>query len=624
MDTLRIRGARTHNLKNIDVDLPRNKLIVITGLSGSGKSSLAFDTLYAEGQRRYVESLSAYARQFLALMEKPDVDLIEGLSPAISIEQKSTSHNPRSTVGTVTEIYDYLRLLFARVGEPRCPNHNVTLAAQTVSQMVDHVLQLPEGAKLMLLAPLVDDRKGEHAHVLDTLRAQGYVRARIDGKVVSLDDVPELKKNFKHTIEAVVDRLAVKPDQGQRLAESFETAIHLGEGLVRVVVLNEDNSTKDEIVFSARYACPHCGYSISELEPRLFSFNNPAGACPTCDGLGVRQFFDPARILTDASLPLPAGAIRGWDRRNAFYYQMLESLARHYDFSLDTPFEDLPKKIRDVILHGSGTELITFSYLGENGARTRRKHPFEGVIPNLERRYRETESSNMQEELAKYLSSQPCTDCQGSRLKIEARNVFVAGRALHEVTQLPVGVALGFLRAWPCPATGAKLPRKFSRKSGPGWGFWSTSASIISASRVPPRPFPAASRSASAWRPRSAPDWSGSCTCWTSPPSACISATTPGCWRPCATCATSATPSSWSSTTRRPSARRTSCSISAPGPASTAARWSPRARRPRSRPIPNLSPGRTCAAIGVSRFQLRVRRTTRESSSSFAAPTATI
>ena len=471
MDTLRIRGARTHNLKNIDVDLPRNKLIVITGLSGSGKSSLAFDTLYAEGQRRYVESLSAYARQFLALMEKPDVDLIEGLSPAISIEQKSTSHNPRSTVGTVTEIYDYLRLLFARVGEPRCPNHDVTLAAQTVSQMVDHVLQLPEGAKLMLLAPLVDDRKGEHAHVLDTLRAQGYVRARIDGKVVSLDEAPELKKNFKHTIEAVVDRLAVKPDQGQRLAESFETAIHLGEGLVRVVVLNEDNSAKDEIVFSARYACPHCGYSISELEPRLFSFNNPAGACPTCDGLGVRQFFDPARILTDASLPLPAGAIRGWDRRNAFYYQMLESLARHYDFSLDTPFEDLPKKIRDVILHGSGTELVTFSYLGENGARTRRKHPFEGVIPNLERRYRETESSNMQEELAKYLSSQPCTDCQGSRLKIEARNVFVANRALHEITQLPVGVALGFFEGLTLPGHRGEIAAKILKEVRARLGF---------------------------------------------------------------------------------------------------------------------------------------------------------
>ena len=404
-------------------------------------------------------------------MEKPDVDLIEGLSPAISIEQKSTSHNPRSTVGTVTEIYDYLRLLFARVGEPRCPNHGVTLAAQTVSQMVDHVLQLPEGAKLMLLAPLVDDRKGEHAHVLDTLRAQGYVRARIDGKVVSLDEAPELKKNFKHTIEAVVDRLAVKPDQGQRLAESFETAIHLGEGLVRVVVLNEDNSAKDEIVFSARYACPHCGYSISELEPRLFSFNNPAGACPTCDGLGVRQFFDPARILTDASLPLPAGAIRGWDRRNAFYYQMLESLARHYDFSLDTPFEDLPKKIRDVILHGSGTELVTFSYLGENGARTRRKHPFEGVIPNLERRYRETESSNMQEELAKYLSSQPCTDCQGSRLKIEARNVFVANRALHEITQLPVGVALGFFEGLTLPGHRGEIAAKILKEVRARLGF---------------------------------------------------------------------------------------------------------------------------------------------------------
>ncbi len=471
MDTLRIRGARTHNLKNIDVDLPRNKLIVITGLSGSGKSSLAFDTLYAEGQRRYVESLSAYARQFLALMEKPDVDLIEGLSPAISIEQKSTSHNPRSTVGTVTEIYDYLRLLFARVGEPRCPNHNATLAAQTVSQMVDHVLQLPEGAKLMLLAPLIEDRKGEHAHILDALRAQGYVRARIDGKVVSLDEVPELKKNFKHTIEAVVDRLTVKPDQGQRLAESFETAIHLGEGLVRVAVLADDGAVKEEIVFSARYACPHCGYSISELEPRLFSFNNPAGACPTCDGLGVRQFFDPARILTDPSLPLPAGAIRGWDRRNAFYFQMLESLARHYGFSLDTPFEDLPKKIRDVILHGSGAELITFSYLGERGERTRRKHPFEGVIPNLERRYRETESSNMQEELAKYLSTQPCADCNGSRLKIEARNVFIEGRALHEITQMPVGVALAFFEALTLPGRRGEIAGKILKEVWTRLGF---------------------------------------------------------------------------------------------------------------------------------------------------------
>ncbi len=471
MEILRIRGARTHNLKNIDVDLPRNRLIVITGLSGSGKSSLAFDTLYAEGQRRYVESLSAYARQFLSLMEKPDVDLIEGLSPAISIEQKSTSHNPRSTVGTVTEIYDYLRLLFARVGEPRCPTHGVTLAAQTVSQMVDHVLGLPQDTKLMLLAPLIEDRKGEHAHILDALRAQGYVRARIDGKVTSLDDVPELKKNFKHTIEAVVDRLVVKPDQAQRLAESFETAIHLSEGLVRVVVLTDDGVTKEEIVFSARYACPHCGYSLSELEPRLFSFNNPAGACPTCDGLGVREFFDPSRVVAEPSLPLPAGAIRGWDRRNAFYFHMLESLARHYDFDLDTPFEDLPKKIRDVILHGSGSELITFNYLGEGGERTKRKHPFEGVIPNLERRYRETESGNLRDELAKFLSTQPCTDCNGSRLRIEARNVFVDGRALHEVTQFPVGTALGFFEGLTLPGRKGEIAEKILKEVRARLGF---------------------------------------------------------------------------------------------------------------------------------------------------------
>ncbi|OGI39987.1 MAG: excinuclease ABC subunit A, partial [Candidatus Muproteobacteria bacterium RBG_16_64_10] len=471
MDTLRIRGARTHNLKNIDVDLPRDRLIVITGLSGSGKSSLAFDTLYAEGQRRYVESLSAYARQFLSLMEKPDVDLIEGLSPAISIEQKSTSHNPRSTVGTVTEIYDYLRLLFARVGEPRCPTHGVTLAAQTVSQMVDHVLTLPPDTKLMLLAPLIADRKGEHAHILEALRAQGYVRARIDGIVVGLDDVPELKKNFKHTIEAVVDRLAVKPDQAQRLAESFETAIHLGEGLVRVAVLADDGSVKDEIVFSARYACPHCGYSLSELEPRLFSFNNPAGACPSCDGLGVRQFFDAARIVADASLPLPAGAIRGWDRRNAFYFQMLESLARHYKFDLDTPFEELPEKVRQVILHGSGTELVSFSYFGEHGERTKRKHPFEGVIPNLERRYRETDSSNMREDLARYLSSQPCTDCRGSRLKPEARHVFIADLALHEVTQMPVGTALAFFNTLALSGRRGEIAEKILKEVRARLGF---------------------------------------------------------------------------------------------------------------------------------------------------------
>jgi excinuclease ABC subunit A len=514
MDSIRIRGARTHNLKNIDVDLPRDKLIVITGLSGSGKSSLAFDTLYAEGQRRYVESLSAYARQFLALMEKPDVDLIEGLSPAISIEQKSTSHNPRSTVGTVTEIYDYLRLLFARVGEPRCPEHDVTLAAQTVSQMVDHVMQLAEGTKLMLLAPLIEARKGEHLHILERLRAQGYVRARIDGIVVGLDEAPELKKNFKHTIEAVVDRVVVRPGQEQRLAESFETAITLGEGMVRVVALSdnpravsddgrdaggtppgmeaveprreqrprathgavagtkaENSATGPEIVFSARYACPHCGYSLSELEPRLFSFNNPAGACPTCDGLGVRQFFDPARVVSDPTLALPAGAIRGWDRRNAFYFHMLESLARHYKFNLESPFEELPQKVRDVILHGSGEELIGFSYLGEGGLRTKRKHPFEGVLPNLERRYRETESQTLRDELAKYLSSQPCSDCHGSRLKIEARHVFIEGQALHQITRLPIGLALAFFHNLKLPGKRGEIAGKIVKEVENRLGF---------------------------------------------------------------------------------------------------------------------------------------------------------
>jgi len=446
MEFIRIRGARTHNLKNIDVDLPRDKLIVITGLSGSGKSSLAFDTLYAEGQRRYVESLSAYARQFLALMEKPDVDLIEGLSPAISIEQKSTSHNPRSTVGTVTEIYDYLRLLYARVGEPRCPEHGVTLASQTVSQMVDHVMALPEDTKLMLLAPLVEARKGEHTHILERLRAQGYIRARIDGTVVPLDEAPQLKKNFKHTIEAVVDRVVVRKGQEQRLAESFETAAGLGEGLVRVVVMVDVDKNAQEIMFSARYACPHCGYSLTELEPRLFSFNNPAGACPTCDGLGVRQFFDPARVVSDATLSLPAGAIRGWDRRNAFYYQMLESLAKHYKFNLETPFEKIPRKTRDVILFGSGDELITFTYYSEHGLRSKRKHPFEGVIHNMERRYRETESNTIRDELAKYLSHQPCESCAGTRLRIEARHVFIEDRPLPDITRLPVITALEFFR----------------------------------------------------------------------------------------------------------------------------------------------------------------------------------
>lgn len=443
METIRIRGARTHNLQNINVDLPRDKLIVITGLSGSGKSSLAFDTLYAEGQRRYVESLSAYARQFLSLMEKPDVDLIEGLSPAISIEQKSTSHNPRSTVGTVTEIYDYLRLLYARVGEPRCPDHDITLEAQTVSQMVDHVMELPDTTKLMVLAPLVQDRKGEHTHIIDNLMVQGYVRARIDGQVISLDEAPKLKKNFKHTIEAVIDRVVVKEGQEQRLAESIENALELGDGIVLVVTLNEGGDTDKEILFSSRYACPHCGYSLSELEPRLFSFNNPAGACPECDGLGVRQFFDIDRIVHEPDLALPQGAIRGWDRRNAFYFSMLESLARHFKFDIDKPFSKLPKKIRDIILNGSGDETVQFVYKGDRGTY-KRKHPFEGVIPNMERRYRDTESNTVREDLTKYMSTQCCETCGGSRLRTEARHVFIDKKPLHEITRLPVGTAEEF------------------------------------------------------------------------------------------------------------------------------------------------------------------------------------
>ncbi len=441
MDTIVIRGARTHNLKNIDLDLPRDKLIVITGLSGSGKSSLAFDTLYAEGQRRYVESLSAYARQFLSMMEKPDVDHIEGLSPAISIEQKSTSHNPRSTVGTITEIYDYLRLLFARVGTPRCPDHDQPLAAQTVSQMVDQVLALPEGSKLMLLAPVMRERKGEHLALIEELRAQGFVRARINGRIHDLDEAPALEKNKKHSIEVVVDRFKVRSDLQLRLAESFETALNLADGVALIAPM--DDEPGDELTFSARFACPICGHSISELEPRLFSFNNPAGACGTCDGLGVKQFFD-SRRLVNGELTLAEGAIRGWDRRNVYYFQMLSSLATHYGIDLDTPFGELQDRHRKLVLNGTGTEKVSFRYMNDRGDVVRREHPFEGILPNLERRYRETESQSVREELAKYLSTQPCPDCSGTRLRREARHVFIDGRNLPGVTTMPVGAAAAY------------------------------------------------------------------------------------------------------------------------------------------------------------------------------------
>ena len=441
MDKILIRGARTHNLKNIDLTLPRDKLIVITGLSGSGKSSLAFDTLYAEGQRRYVESLSAYARQFLSMMEKPDVDTIEGLSPAISIEQKSTSHNPRSTVGTITEIYDYLRLLYARVGTPRCPDHDVPLEAQTVSQMVDQVLALPEGRKLMLLAPVIRELKGEHLSVFDELRAQGFVRARINGKLYELDEVPKLDKQKKHSIDAVVDRFKVRDDLQQRLAESFETALNMADGIALVAPM--DGEEGEEIIFSARFACPHCGHSISELEPKLFSFNNPAGACPTCDGLGVKQFFDTKRLV-NGSLTLAEGAIRGWDRRNVYYFQMLGSLANHYGFSLDEPFDDLPAAQQKVILFGSGEQSIDFKYLNDRGDIVKRSHPFEGIVPNLERRYRETESNSVREELSKLLSNQACPSCMGTRLRREARHVWVGEKTLPAVTNLPVGDACSY------------------------------------------------------------------------------------------------------------------------------------------------------------------------------------
>ena len=462
MDTIDIRGARTHNLKNINLTIPRDKLIVITGLSGSGKSSLAFDTLYAEGQRRYVESLSAYARQFLSLMEKPDVDSIEGLSPAISIEQKSTSHNPRSTVGTITEIYDYLRLLFARVGEPRCPDHDVPLTAQTISQMVDKVLSLPEESKMMLLAPVVKNRKGEHVKLLDSLAAQGYIRARIDGEICDLSDPPELALQKKHTIEVVVDRFKVRSDLATRLAESFETALELSGGTA--VVADMDNPKTEELVFSANFACPHCGYSVPELEPRLFSFNNPAGACPTCDGLGVQQFFDESRVVQNESISLAGGAVKGWDRRNFYYYQMLTSLAKHYKFDIETPYEDLPQKIKDIVMHGSGKEEIEFQYMNDRGDVVIRKHPFEGILNNMARRYKETESMSVREELAKNISNRPCADCGGSRLRPEARNVYIGNINLPQISEKSIGESLEFFQGLTLTGQKAQIAEKILKE----------------------------------------------------------------------------------------------------------------------------------------------------------------
>ena len=469
MDKIEVRGARTHNLKNINLTLPRDQLIVITGLSGSGKSSLAFDTLYAEGQRRYVESLSAYARQFLSMMEKPDVDHIEGLSPAISIEQKSTSHNPRSTVGTITEIYDYLRLLYARVGEPRCPDHHAPLNAQTVSQMVDRVLAMPEGAKLMLLAPVVQDRKGEHIKTLENLSAQGFIRARIDGEVCDLSDPPALDLHKKHTIEVVVDRFKVRDDLQLRLAESFETALQLSAGNAKVAYM--DDPEQEEVVFSANFACPHCGYSIPELEPRIFSFNNPAGACPTCDGLGTRQFFDPARVITNPELSLSGGAIRGWDKRSYYYFQMLQAVADHYDFDLTMPFESLDKKAQDVVLHGSKGKSLKFKYINDRGDVMERNHPFEGIIPNMERRYRETESNAVREELAKYLSHQPCSSCGGSRLRLEARNVFINDVNLPTVTEKSIAEAYDFFANLELTGQRAQIAEKILKEIQDRLGF---------------------------------------------------------------------------------------------------------------------------------------------------------
>ena len=461
MDTIVVRGARTHNLKNVDLDIPRDKLVVITGLSGSGKSSLAFDTLYAEGQRRYVESLSTYARQFLSMMEKPDVDHIEGLSPAISIEQKSTSHNPRSTVGTITEIYDYLRLLFARVGEPRCPEHDAPLAAQTISQMVDQVLTMEEGSKLMLLAPVIREKKGEHVHLFEELRAQGFIRVRIDGRIYDMDDTPDLDKKKKHTIEVVVDRFKVRDDLQNRLAESFETALSLADNIAVIAPMDGNG---EETTFSAKFACPRCGYSIPELEPRLFSFNNPAGACPSCDGLGMKQFFDEGKVINSDELSLSEGAIRGWDRRNVYYFQMLNSLSQSIGFDMDAAFKDLPKEVRSKVLHGTGKESIEFRYLNDRGDIIKRNHPFEGIIPNMERRYRETESDAVREDLLGYMSTSSCPSCNGSRLREAARHVFIEQTTLPEVVRLPVGKAHAYFSNLKLPGSRGEIAGKILKE----------------------------------------------------------------------------------------------------------------------------------------------------------------
>jgi excinuclease ABC subunit A len=471
MQNIRIRGARTHNLKNIDLDLPRDRLIVFTGMSGSGKSSLAFDTIYAEGQRRYVESLSTYARQFLSMMEKPDVDTIEGLSPAISIEQKSTSHNPRSTVGTVTEIYDYMRLLYARAGTPRCPDHDIDLAAQTVSQMVDAVLAVPEGTALMLLAPAIADRKGEHAELLEELQSRGFLRARIDGKVVELENTPKLDVRRKHTVEAIIDRFKVRPDLGQRLAESFETALRLGQGVARIAYMDAPESA--ELVFSDKFACPICNYSLSELEPRLFSFNSPTGACPTCDGLGTQDFFDPEKIVGNPHLSLAGGAVRGWDRRNAYYFQLIQSLARHTKFDIEAPFESLPNGIRQLVLYGSKDAEIEFKYFDGKGGTVKRKHAFEGIVNNLERRYEETESATVREELAKYRSSRACPECRGTRLNRAARNVFVDGHGIAELSALSVARAIEFFAALALAGWRGEIAAKIVKEIGDRLGFLS-------------------------------------------------------------------------------------------------------------------------------------------------------